>query len=208
MKDSDSFNTRGIKNKKKVPVQQESFTSYTKNVIRNRREKDYTGNYCKTTFRKYRDFKEKLNKEELGEFIEELYIENPRETEKIFNSLEVYDVIGCIKFSRPHHPKSYLVINKNKEEQTLEVIPWQYTWLDNPIEKVKLSIREFQHQFKNINLENRVSIEDLGLSLSLGLFVKLYKFNKKEDTFNTPDSDVRKVRIITVIKQESPENNP
>ncbi len=208
MKDDSNFNTsKSVKSKKNKPeVKQEIFTKHSRELIRNRKERDYSGNYCKNTFKKHRDLKLKLNKEEKEEFIEELYIENPREAEKTFVNIEIFDVIGCIKYSRPCHPKSYLVISKDKEEQILEVIPWQHSWLETPSDKIKHSIREFQHQFKSVNVENKISIEDLGLTISLGLYTKLYKFNKTLDKFSIPDSDIRKVKIVSVIKQETPEN--
>lgn len=194
---------KAVKKKKEEPSQP-NFTVRSNELIKNRKEKDYTGSYCRDTFRKHKLWKQGLSKEEQNENDSGLLIEKPKETYKAFNSIELFDVIGCLKSSRPFHPKSYIVISKNKEDETIVVIPWHASWLEQEHTKDSITqhYKEYIHQNKGLNLDNKLSIVDIGLSVSLERFVKLYKLDKTKNRFVVPSEDVRKVKIVRFVKQE------
>lgn len=199
--------TKAVK-KKKEEISQQNFTVRSNEFIKNRKEKDYTGSYCRDTFRKHKLWKQNLSKEEQNENDSGLLIEKPKETYKAFNSIELFDVIGCLKNSRPHYPKSYIVVGKEKEEENLLVIPWHASWLEQEHTKESITqhYKEYIHQNKSLNLDNKISIIDIGLSVSLERFVKLYKLDKSTNRFVVPLEDARKVKIVRFVKQE--DNNP
>jgi len=196
--------SKKLSKKRKNKEPEPSFEISSSEVIKNKREKDYIGSYCRDTFRKYKNWKNGLNQEDRSENEFGILLEKPKETYKTFNSIELFDVIGCLKLNRPHHPKAYIVIDKNKEEEKLTVIPWQPNWLQTNQTKDTITnqAKEYQHKFKNINLDNKISIEDISLSISLERFAKLYKLDKTTNRFVVPAEDSRRVRIVRLVKQE------
>lgn len=175
-----------------------------RNVVRHRKETDYLGNYCKNTFRKHKQWRQGLSQEEDSEHQDGLLIQNPKEVLKTFNSIQTYDVIGCLTLAKPYNPKAYLVIGKNKEEQTLKVIPWQRNWLEltNISIKLKQLIHEDKTACRGILKEDEIKIEDISMSLSLGAYIKLYSHDKTTDLFTTTSGETKKVRIVTFVRQE------
>lgn len=204
MNDFNEVKSKG-KKPKKEQLPQKKFEVRSNELIKNRKERDFTGSYCKETFKKHKAWKQSLSREDFEENESGLLIEKPKETYKTFNSIELYDVIGCVKASRPHYPKAYLVVEKNKDEERLTVIPWQASWLEQEHTKDTLRnhYQEYFHQNKSLNIDNKLKIEDISLSVSLERFVKLYKLDRTINKFIVPSEETRKVRLVRFIQQES-----